>query len=138
MKKLFILLSFIMLLIGIYFKKEEVIGETYDYSGNSNNFSEYNLKFRDCELNTNNFIDILNSNYEYKILKIIPYHDMDIEFIYYSNNLSEIVNDFKNRYINKKLEESSYVDNICISNIKIRTNNNLLNELRNKVYFEVV
>ena len=137
MRKVLILLLFTFLLFNFYSNKKEIIVKSYGFMDNLNDYDDYDIKFEECILNTNNFISVFNYINDYKILKIVPYHDVNLEFIYYSNDLSMIVEDFKNKYINKKLEESSYVKNICISNVKIRASKNTLNKLKEKIPFNI-
>jgi hypothetical protein len=70
-------------------------------------FDNYYIKFKDCDLNTNNFIDKFNilKNKDFKILEIIPEMTLDETYYFYSNDLEDIINEFKNKYINTMINE---------------------------------
>ena len=112
--------------------------ETY----NDYDFANYELEFRECDLSTDNFIEIFShfKDKDYKILEIIPYINesyknifINKKFSFYSNDLELILNDFKNEYVDIMLDNELYVNNICIKKIKINTARMYINELREKI-----
>ena len=115
------------------------------FSENEDNyyFDTYLLNFNECDLNTNNFKEILSyfNNRDFKILEVVPYANVynkemtNKKFLYYTNDIDYILEDFKNKYIDKMIDNSSYVTNICIKNIKIMTSNKYINEFKNKILF---
>lgn len=133
MKKLLILFI-IILLIFSYNKKEDI--EVFSYSKDET-FDNYYINFKDCNLNTNNFIVKFNyiKDSDFKILKITPYNDLNSEFLFYTDDLEYILNDFKNNYINLMMDDSKYTTNICIKEIKINTSNFMLDKLKNVIDF---
>lgn len=133
MKKLCILLVIILFLFSNNIEKTGSVflfaeDEVYD---------NYIMKFDECELNTNNFIEKLEYFYnkDFKILEIIPYHDLDNKFLFYTDDLNYIYNKIKNDYLNIMIENSSYVTNMCIKEIKINTSNYILDEYKNIINF---
>ena len=133
MKKLLILFI-IILLIFSYNKKEDI--EVFSYSKDET-FDNYYINFKDCDLNTNNFVDKFSyiKDNDFKILKITPYNDLNSEFIFYTDDLEYILNNFKNNYINLMMDESKYTTNICIKEVKINTSNFILDKLKNVIDF---
>ena len=134
MKK-FILL-FILLLLFFSYKNtnsELVFNEIND----SNIYDIYNLDFNECDLSTNNFIEKFSffKDKDYKILEIIPYKYDNNKYLFYTNNLNNVLNEFKNKYINYIINEDKYVTNICIKNVRIYTSNYDLNEFKNIIDF---
>lgn len=135
MKKLVLLFILITLIIFLFsYKKEEQL--VFSYIDNEV-FDNYYIKFKDCTLNTNNFIEKLNTlKYkDFKILEIIPEKDLNKTYLFYSNNLENILDEFKNKYINLMINESKYTTNICIKEIKINTSNYILDELKDIIHF---
>lgn len=133
MKKILILFI-IILLIFSYNKKEDI--EVFSYSKDET-FDNYYINFKDCNLNTNNFIEKFNyiKDSDFKILKITPYNDLNSEFLFYTDDLEYILSNFKNNYINLMMDESKYTTNICIKEIKINTSNFILDKLKNVIDF---
>lgn len=134
MKKI-LLIFIIILLLFLYGKKEE---ETAVFSYiDAEVFDNYYIKFNNCDLNTNNFIDKLSylEYKEYKILEIIPEISLGETYKFYSNDLEDVLDKFKNKYINLMINDSKYITNICIKEIKINTSNYILDELKNKIPF---
>lgn len=133
MKKLLILFI-IILLIFSYNKKEDI--EVFSYSKDET-FDNYYINFKDCNLNTNNFIEKFSyiKDSDFKILKITPYNDLNSEFLFYTDDLEYILSNFKNNYINLMMDESKYTTNICIKEIKINTSNFILDKLKNVIDF---
>lgn len=133
MKKLLILFI-IILLIFSYNKKEDI--EVFSYSKDEI-FDNYYINFKDCNLNTNNFIEKFSyiKDSDFKILKITPYNDLNSEFLFYTDDLEYILSNFKNNYINLMMDESKYTTNICIKEIKINTSNFILDKLKNVIDF---
>ena len=133
MKKLLILFI-IILLIFSYNKKEDI--EVFSYSKDET-FDNYYINFKDCNLNTNNFIEKFSyiKDNDFKILKITPYNDLNNEFLFYTDDLEYILSNLKNKYINLMMNESKYTTNICIKEIKINTSNFILDKLKNVVDF---
>lgn len=133
MKKLLILFI-IILLIFSYNKKEDI--EVFSYSKDET-FDNYYINFKDCNLNTNNFIEKFNyiKDSDFKILKITPYNDLNSEFLFYTDDLEYILSNFKNKYINLMMDESKYTTNICIKGVKINTSNFILDKLKNVIAF---
>lgn len=133
MKK--IILLFIVILIVFSYNNEESI-EVFSYS-KEEVFDNYYINFKDCDLNTNNFVDKFSyiKDNNFKILKITPYNDLNSEFLFYTDDLEYILNDFKNKYINLMMDESKYTTNICIKGVKINTSNFILDKLKNVIAF---
>ena len=133
MKKLLILFI-IILLIFSYNKKEDI--EVFSYSKDET-FDNYYINFKDCNLNTNNFIEKFSyiKDSDFKILKITPYNDLNSEFLFYTDDLEYILSNFKNNYINLMMDESKYTTNICIKEVKINTSNFILDKLKNVIDF---
>ena len=133
MKKLLILFI-IILLIFSYNKKEDI--EVFSYSKDET-FDNYYINFKDCNLNTNNFIEKFSyiKDNDFKILKITPYNDLNSEFLFYTDDLEYILSNFKNNYINLMMDESKYTTNICIKEVKINTSNFILDKLKNVMDF---
>lgn len=133
MKK--IILLFIVILLVFSYNNEEYI-EVFSYS-KEEVFDNYYIKFKDCDLNTNNFIDKFSyiKDSDFKILKITPYNDLNSEFLFYTDDLEYILSDFKNNYINLIMNESKYTTNICIKEVKINTSNFILDKLKNIIDF---
>jgi len=134
MKKI-LLIFIIILLLFLYTKKDEDIA-VFSYI-NAEIFDNYYIKFNNCNLNTNNFIDKLEflKSKDYKILEIIPEISLNETYNFYSNDLESILDEFKNKYINLMINDSKYTTNICIKEIKINTSNYILDELKNKILF---
>ena len=133
MKKIVILFT-IMLVIFSYNKKNTI--NVFSYT-KEEIYDNYYIKFKDCDLNTNNFIEKMSylKQYDFKILKIIPYNNLNTSYLFYTNDLDYIINNFKNKYINLMINESKYTTNICIQEIKINTSNYILNELKDIINF---
>ena len=133
MKKLLILFI-IILLIFSYNKKEDI--EVFSYSKDEI-FDNYYINFKDCNLNTNNFIEKFSyiKDNDFKILKITPYNDLNSEFLFYTDDLEYILSNFKNNYINLMMDDSKYTTNICIKEVKINTSNFILDKLKNIIDF---
>lgn len=133
MKKL-ILLIVIILLIFSYNNEEDIIVFSYT---KEEIYDNYYINFKECDLNTNNFIEKMSylKEYDFKILKITPYHNLNNDYLFYSNNLEYILDKFKNDYINLMINESKYTTNICIKEIKINTSNYVLDKLKNIISF---
>ena len=133
MKK--IILLFIVILLVFSYNNEEYI-EVFSYSKDEI-FDNYYINFKDCDLNTNNFIEKFSyiKERDFKILKITPYNDLNNEFLFYTDDLEYILNDFKNNYINQMMNESKFTTNICIKEIKINTSNFILDKLKNIIDF---
>lgn len=129
---LFILITLITFLFS-YNKKEVAVLSYID----SEVFDNYYIKFKDCDLNTNNFIDKLKylKEKDFKILEIIPTNNLGETYLFYSNDLESILDEFKNKYINLIINESKYTTNICIKEIKINTSNYILDELKHFISF---
>lgn len=133
MKK--IILLFIVILIVFSYNNEESI-EVFSYS-KEEVFDNYYINFKDCDLNTNNFVDKFSyiKDNDFKILKITPYNDLNSEFLFYTDDLDYILSNFKNNYINLMMDESKYTTNICIKEVKINTSNFILDKLKNVIDF---
>lgn len=133
MKK--IILLFIVILFVFSYNNEEYT-EVFSYS-KEEVFDNYYINFKDCNLNTNNFIDKFSylKDSDFKILKITPYNDLNSEFLFYTDDLEYILSDFKNNYINLIMNESKYTTNICIKEVKINTSNFILDKLKNIIDF---
>lgn len=133
MKK--IILLFIVILIVFSYNNEESI-EVFSYS-KEEVFDNYYINFKDCNLNTNNFIEKFSyiKESDFKILKVTPYNDLKSEFLFYTDDLEYILNNLKNKYINLMMDESKYTTNICIKEIKINTSNFILDKLKNVIAF---
>lgn len=133
MKK--IILLFIVILLVFSYNNEEYI-EVFSYSKDEI-FDNYYINFKDCDLNTNNFIEKFSyiKESDFKILKITPYNDLNSEFLFYTDDLEYILSNFKNNYINLMMDESKYTTNICIKEIKINTSNFILDKLKNIIDF---
>ena len=135
MKKLVLLFIFILFFIILFpYNKKEITVFSYI---DSEVFDNYYVKFKDCDLNTNNFIDKLEllKYKDFKILEIVPVNTLNGTYMFYSNDLENILNEFKNKYINLMINESKYTTNICIKEIKINTSNYILNELKSVIPF---
>ena len=135
MKKLVLLFILILLIIFLFsYNKEDTT--VFSYIDNEV-FDNYYIKFNDCDLNTNNFIQKLKflKDKDFKILEIVPINSLNEIYLFYSNDLDDILNKFKNKYINLMLNDSKYTTNICIKEIKINTSNYILDELKNIIYF---
>jgi len=133
MKKIFLLILLLLLLFS--YTEEDVAVFSYI---EDEIYDNYTLIFDECDLNTNNFIHIFSffDNKDFKILEITPYKNYDNKFLYYSNNLENIINKFKNDYIDILTLEDKYVSNICINKVKINTSNYVLNDFKSIIYFE--
>lgn len=129
---------FILILISFVILYTRSYDAVYTFNEiDTNVFDNYVVKFKDCNLNTNNFIDklsILNDK-DFKILEITPVNIIDKTYYFYSDDLDYILNEFKNSYINSLILNDKYTTNICIDSIKIYTSNNILNELSNYISF---
>lgn len=133
MKKI---LLFFTVLILLFFYTKENDAAVFSYI-DAEVFDNYYIEFKDCDLNTNNFINKLNYlNYkDFKILEIKPVISFGETYTFYTNDLESILDEFKNKYINKMMEESKYTSNICIKEIKINTSNYILDNLKNIIPF---
>lgn len=134
MKKLILLFILLLLFFSISNKEDIVVfNEEEDET-----YKNYILEFNECDLSTNNFISILSffNDKDYKILELVPYKNNKDKYYYYSNNLDNILIDFKTKYINNLLEEDKFTNNICIKNIKINTSNYNLNLFKNIINFK--
>lgn len=134
MKK--ILLMFIVILLLFVYSKDEKNITVFSYIEREI-FDNYYIKFNKCDLNTNNFINKLSylKHKDYKILEIVPEQNLNEKYLFYSNDLEGILDEFKNKYINLMINDSKYTTNICIKEIKINTSNYTLDELKNKIPF---
>ena len=134
MKK-FILLFILLLLFFSYKNTNSVL--VFNEINDNNIYDSYNLEFEECDLSTNNFIDKFSffNNKDYKILEIIPFKNNDDKYLFYTNNLNDVLDKFKNKYINNIINEDKYVTNICIKNVRIYTSNYDLNEFKNIINF---
>jgi len=135
MKKLVLLFILILLIIFLFsYNKQDVTVFSYI---DSEIFDNYYIKFNDCDLNTNNFIEKLKllKNKDFKILEIVPFNSLNETYFFYSNDLESVLDEFKNKYINLMINESKYTTNICIKEIKINTSNYILDELKNSIRF---
>ena len=103
-----------------------------------NIYDNYILRFNNCDLNTNNFIDIFSyfKDKDYKILEVVPTNSYNNKYIFYSSNLNYVLNTFKNEYINSLINDSKYTSEICIKEIKINTCNYDLDGFKNIIFFE--
>lgn len=131
MKKI-IIITLLFLFILLYYIKDEIV---YSNTYNNKNYDTYNLKIDNCSLNTNNFIsklEYLNTN-NFKILEIVPEVIYKNKYEYYSSNLKYILDDFKNRYIDEMMDDNKYAKNICIKEIKIDTDKEVINSLSNYI-----
>lgn len=129
---------FILILISFVILYTRSYDAVYTFNEiDANVFDNYVVKFKDCNLNTNNFIDKLNilNDKDFKILEITPVNIIDKTYYFYSDDLDYILNEFKNSYINSLILNDKYTTNICIDSIKIYTSNNILNELSNYISF---
>lgn len=133
MKKL-IVLFIIILLIFSYNIKEDVT--VFSYS-KEEIYDNYHMNFKECDLNTNNFIEKFSylKNYDFKILEIIPYNNFENNFLFYTNELEYIHNKLMNDYIDIMIDNSKYTTNICIKEIKINTSNIILDKFKNVIDF---
>ena len=135
MKKIVLLFILVFLFIYLFsYNQKEVTVFSYI---DSEIFDNYYIKFKDCDLNTNNFIDKLEllKYKDFKILEIVPVNTLNGTYMFYSNDLENILNKFKNKYINLMINESKYTTNICIKEIKINTSNYILDELKRVMPF---
>ena len=83
MKKLVLLIFLILLIIFLFsYNKEDITVFSYI---DSEVFDNYYIKFNDCDLNTNNFIEKLEllKNKDFKILKIIPINYLNEVYLFY-------------------------------------------------------
>lgn len=129
---------FILILISFVILYTRSYDAVYTFNEiDANVFDNYVVKFKDCNLNTNNFIDKLNilNDKDFKILEITPVNIIDKTYYFYSDDLDYILNEFKNSYINSLILNDKYTTNVCIDSIKIYTSNNILNELSNYISF---
>ena len=133
MKKLILLFILLLLSFSIKEKDEIVFNEL-----NNEVYDNYLLEFNECDLSTNNFINIFSffNDKDYKILEIIPYKNYDDKYYYYSTNLDNIITNFKSKYIDNLLEDNKFTNNICIKNVKINTSNYNLDLFKNIIYFK--
>ena len=133
MKKLILLFILLLLSFSIKEKDEIVFNEL-----NNEVYDNYLLEFNECDLSTNNFINIFSffNDKDYKILEIIPYKNDDNKYYYYSTNLDNIITNFKSKYIDSLLEDNKFTNNICIKNVKINTSNYNLDLFKNIIYFK--
>lgn len=141
-KYIYIIFFTFFLIITLNIKKEDSI-YTFSEQQNDYDFNNYVLKFNDCKLNTNNFINTFSyfNNKNYKILSITPYVDdiynylfINKKFNYYDNNLERIINNFKGEYLNT-ISNDEYIDKICIKEVKINTAYIYIREFKNKSFF---
>lgn len=143
-KYIYILFSLLLIILIVIsdnkMKTTDVFNETY----NDYDFNIYNLKFNECDLNTDNFID--NFTYfkdkDFRLLEIEPYINesyknlfIDKKFLFYSDDLTDILNKFKNDYLDIMLNNSIYITNVCIKSIRIDTANIYINEFRSEINF---
>lgn len=133
MKKL-IIITLLFLFIFLYYIKDEIV---YSNSYNNISYNTYNIRINKCSLNTNNFIDKLEylNNKDFRILEIVPEVSYDNKYEYYSSNLEYILNDFKNKYVDEMMDNNKYAKNICIKEIVIDTNKEVINSLSNYIDF---
>ncbi len=133
MKKLILLFILLLLSFSINEKDEIVFNEL-----NNEVYDNYLLEFNECDLSTNNFINIFSffNDKDYKILEIIPYKNDDNKYYYYSTNLDNTITNFKSKYIDSLLEDNKFTNNICIKNVKINTSNYNLDLFKNIIYFK--
>lgn len=131
MKKQFIYILFFMLLIIIATKNStNLVQPTFIETANNYDFNNYEIEFIECQLTTDNFIDRFSYFYgkDFKILEIVPYinesyvdYFSDTQFLFYSNDLNDILDKFKNKYLDIMKHNDNYISNICIKKIKINT-----------------
>ena len=142
-KKYIYIIFFTILFIFILNISKEQVLTTFNETENSYNFDNYILTFKDCELNTNNFINTFSyfNDKEYTILSITPYvNDIYINllinkrFNYYSNNLEYIITNFKDEYTN--IINNEYIDKICIKEVKINTAYIYYKEFKNNFFLQ--
>ena len=133
MKK--IILVFIIILLLFFYTKEKDAA-VFSYI-DAEVFDNYYIKFKDCDLNTNNFIKKLDylKYKDFRILEVIPTNSLGETYKFYSNDLESILDEFKNKYINQMMSDSKYTTNICIKEIKINTSNYILDDLKNIIPF---
>ena len=134
MKKILILTIIILLLFGFDVEKDtRVLSYTKEEE-----YKNYLLSFNECVLNTNNFISKFSYFYnkDYKILKIVPYKDLGADYLFYTSNLEYVIDVFKNKYVDSMLNDSKYVNNICIKEVGINTSNYILDKFKSIIDFE--
>lgn len=133
MKKLMLLFLVILFLFSYNIENDDVV---FSYV-NEEVFDNYNIYFKECDLNTNNFIEKFSylKQYDFKILEIVPYHNFEKKYLFYTNNLEYIIDKFKNDYIDSMVGESKYTTNVCINQVKINTSNVILEEYKRVIDF---
>lgn len=136
MKKIVFLLIIIFLFLHLYSNNNNKNITVFSYQ-EKEKFDNYYIKFKDCDLNTNNFIEKLDylNDKDFKILEIIPTNSLNETYMFYTKDLKKILDEFKNKYISLITNDSKYTTNICIEQIKINTSNYILNELSNNIDF---
>ena len=122
------------LFIFLYYIKDEIV---YSNTYNNKDYDTYNLKIDNCSLSTNNFISKLEylNNKDFRILEIVPEVIYERKYEYYSSNLEFVLDDFKNKYVDEMMDDNKYAKNICIKEIKIDTNKEVVNSLSNYIDF---
>lgn len=133
MKK-FVILFIIILFLFSYEKQDNITVFSYI---DSELYDNYNINFKECDLNTNNFLEKFEylKNKDFKILEIVPYNNLNERYLFYTNDLEYVLNKFKNDYIDKFIIESKYTTNVCIKSIRINTSNYILNDFKNIIDF---
>lgn len=138
-KYIFISLTVIFIIALFNLNSNKKIIDVFNETSNDYDFSNYELEFIECDLNTDNFISIFSyfNNKDYKILEISLYINESYKnifknkkFLFYSNDLNLILDNFKNEYIDIMLNNDIYVNNICIQKVKINTAKIFLNEFK--------
>ncbi len=151
MKKIFlILVAFSILLVSLELKKNSMeINTVMDYTTYNNNYYDYDINFEKENLNLENFKLKLATftSYNYKIKRIYPEYEEKYKeyfynkeyFIFDSNNMNKIMDDFRKEYLNKIKESNlnndidSITDNyINIKKVRVYTNEYAISKFKNK------
>ncbi len=142
-KYIYVLFSLFIITLIVLNKDTKTLDTFYEVY-NDYDFNIYNLEFNECDLNTDNFIDKFSyfKDKDFKILEIVPYINesnknlfIDKEFLFYSDNISDILEKFKNGYLDIMIDNSMYLTNICIMNVRIDTANTYINEFKSYINF---
>lgn len=116
-------------------------------------FNDFHLLFDEYNLNTNNFISTFsffsNNNYDYKVIEIIPYINPEYadefknkQFLYYSNNLNDVLDNFSNDYLKiyDEYNKDSVINEINIQAVIINTADIYMKQflnLHNKIKYRI-
>lgn len=138
-KYIYILLSILLIITIVMNNNIDVIEPTFNEIYDDYNFDNYEIKFDECKLSTDNFINKFSyfNDKDFKILEITPYIKESYinlfdnkQFLFYSNNLYKILDEFKNKYLDIMGDNENYISNICIKKVKINTASTYLKEFK--------